>query len=100
MKILGAILWYIYCLLIIVIPVNAIMGSVSFPIRLLTWIIIYAAYMIFPTIMFTVMHILLIAGIYFVYRDFPTWFFIMYIILLASFFVRTIVITFSIGKKS
>ena len=99
MKIIGAILWYIYCLLIIVIPVNAIMGEVSFPIRLLTWIIIYALYMFFPTIVFTVMHILLLVGIYFVHRDFPTCFFILYLILLASFFIRTIVLVIG-GKNS
>ena len=99
MKVLGAILWYIYCLIIIAFPINAIMGNVSFGLRVLIWMLIYIAYMFFPTIVYTLMHILLLVGIYFVHRDYPMWCFVLYLILLISFFIRTIVITFGARKE-
>ena len=88
-----SILWYVYSLLIIGIPLNAALEHyVPMIPRFICILLLEIAYIFFPTIVFTIMHLLLLVGIYFVYANYSTAFFIFYIILLLSFYIRTFVL--------
>lgn len=93
-KIIIVALLFIYNALVLVLPLNGVLGH--FLPSLWTWACIFIfslLYQFIPLVPDILIHILYPIGAFFVYQDFPLWYFIIYIAFMLSVYIRTIIKT-------
>lgn len=94
-------LMFLYNILLFVLPIEAVVGH--FCSSTITWIFIIVFGVIYyylpmiakdnPYIIMLpdlIIHIMFLVGAYFAYTDFSIWFFIFYIVIMLSLYIRTI----------